>query len=48
MVSVLGRFFAVGRDSVLVPLLPLLVGAVPFGCAGGVWSLDISRSVPED
>jgi hypothetical protein len=29
-------------------LVPLLVGAVPFDCAGGVRSLDISRSVPED
>jgi hypothetical protein len=28
--------------------MPLLVGAVPFDCAGGVSSLDISRSVPED
>jgi hypothetical protein len=26
----------------------LLVGAVPFDCAGGVRSLDNSRSVPED
>lgn len=50
MVSVLGRFFAVGRGSALLPfapLLPLLVGAVPFAVAGGV-SWDISRSVPED
>lgn len=48
MVSVLGLFFAVGRVSACVPLMPLLVGAAPFGCAGGVISLDISRSVPED
>jgi hypothetical protein len=51
MVSVLGRFFVLGRGSEwvpLVPLEPLLVGAVPFNCAGGVRSLDISRSVPDD
>jgi hypothetical protein len=47
-VSVLGRFFGFGRDSESVPLLPLLVGAMPFDWAGGVRSLDISRSVPED
>lgn len=48
MVSVLGRFLLVGRDSAFVPLVPLLVGGTPFVCAGGVLSLDISRSVPED
>jgi hypothetical protein len=53
MVSVLGRFFVVGRGSLLLLLLlgvfplPLLVGAVPLGW---VWvvSVDISRSVPDD
>lgn len=40
-----------GRDSVfvpLVPLVPLLVGATPFVWAGGVLSFDISLSVPDD
>jgi hypothetical protein len=41
MVSVLGRFFVVGRGS------PLLVGAVPL-VGGCVVSLDISRSVPDE
>lgn len=42
MVSVLGRFFVLGRGS------PLLVGALPFEWGVMVVSLDISRSVPDD
>ena len=44
MVSVLGRFFVVGRGS--VPL-PLLVGGAPLDGIVAA-SLDISRSVPDD
>ena len=45
--SVLGRFLVAGRGSGPEPSVPLLVGAMPFE-AGGVVSLDISRSVPDD